>query len=47
MEVSYGLQATPWMLIHPDVQYIGNPGAFAFKRIPDAWVVGLQTKLVF
>ena len=47
VEVSYGFQATPWMLIHPNVQYIGNPGAFAFKHIPDAWVFGLQTKLVF
>jgi porin len=47
VELGYGFQATPWMLLHPNVQYIGNPGAFSFKHVPDAWVFGFQTKLVF
>lgn len=47
VELSYGLQATPWLLLHPNVQYIGNPGAFSFKNIPNAWVFGFQTKMTF
>jgi porin len=47
LELSYGLQATPWLLLHPNVQYIGSPGAFSFKHVPDAWVSGFQTKLTF
>ncbi len=47
VEIGYGLQVTPWMLLHPNVQYVGNPSAFTFKHVPDAWVFGFQTKLVF
>ena len=45
VELSYGLQATPWMLIHPNLQFIGNPGAFSFKHVPNAWVFGAQIEL--
>ena len=47
VELAYGLQATPWMQIHPNVQYIGNPGAFSFKHVPDAWVFGVHVGLTF
>jgi len=47
IEVSYGFQVAPWLLLHPNVQYIGNPGAFPFKQIPNAWVLGCQTRLTF
>jgi porin len=47
VELAYGLQATPWMQIHPNVQYIGNPGAFSFKHVPDAWVFGTHIGLIF
>ncbi len=47
VEIAYSLQLTPWMTIHPNVQYIGNPGAFTFKRIPNAWVFGLHIGLMF
>lgn len=47
VEVGYGLQATPWLLIHPNVQYVDNPGAFSYKHTPNAWVFGLQTKVIF
>jgi porin len=47
VELAYGLQATPWMQIHPNVQYIGNPGAFSFKHVPDAWVFGTHVGLTF
>lgn len=47
VELAYGLQATPWMQIHPNVQYIGNPGAFSFKHVPGAWVFGAHVGLTF
>lgn len=46
VEIAYGLQVTPWMAIHPNVQYIGNPGAFTFTHIPNAWVFGLHVGIV-
>jgi porin len=46
LEVGYGLQATPWMLIHPNLQYVGNPGAFSFESVPNAWVFGAQLKVI-
>lgn len=45
VELAYGLQVAPWMQIHPNVQYIGNPGAFSFKHTPDAWVFGIHVGL--
>jgi len=47
IELGYGLQATPWLLVHPNIQYITDPGTFAYKHIPNAWAFGLQTKMVF
>jgi porin len=47
VELAYGLQVAPWMNIHPNVQYIGNPGAFSFKHVPDAWVFGTHLGLTF
>lgn len=45
MEVGYGLQATPWLRIRPNVQYLHNPGAFVYHHIPDNWTFGLETKI--
>lgn len=47
VELAYGLQVTPWMTIHPNVQYIGNPGAFSFKHVQAAWVFGTHVGLTF
>ncbi|GLR66147.1 porin B [Acidocella aquatica] len=48
VELGYGLQATPWLLIHPNVQYITDPGTFSYnKHLKNAWAIGLQTKIVF
>ena len=47
VELGYGLQATPWMQIHPNVQFIGNPGAFSFKHLSNAWVFGSELKVTF
>lgn len=46
-EVTYTLQATPWLSVRPSVQYIKNPGAFSNKRINNAWVTGVQVKVKF
>ena len=47
IELSYGYQATPWLNLRPDVQYIIEPGAFSGADIDNALVVGLQVKAVF
>ncbi|KRP87179.1 hypothetical protein TX25_26180 [Pseudomonas lactis] len=47
IELSYGYQATPWLTLRPDVQYIIEPGAFSGESIDNALVLGLQVKAVF
>jgi porin len=47
LELGYGFQATPWLLLHLNIQYITDPGTFVYKHIPNAWAFGLQTKMVF
>ena len=44
IELSYGYQATPWLTLRPDVQYVMEPGAFSGADIDNALVVGLQVK---
>ena len=44
LEFGYGFQATPWLLIHPNMQYVMDPGTFSYTHIPNAWVFGLQVK---
>ncbi|SDI48081.1 carbohydrate porin [Pseudomonas panipatensis] len=45
VELSYGFQATPWLLLRPDLQYILEPGAFSGQDISNALVLGLQVKM--
>ncbi len=47
IELSYGYQATPWLTLRPDVQYIIEPGAFSGEKINNALVLGLQVKATF
>ncbi|EKM99826.1 MULTISPECIES: carbohydrate porin [unclassified Acidocella] len=44
LEIGYGFQATPWLQIHPNVQYVMDPGTFSYSHIPNAWAFGLQVK---
>lgn len=44
LEFGYGLQATPWLLLHPNVQYVMDPGTFSYSHISNAWVFGMQVK---
>ncbi|MBB3812105.1 porin [Xanthomonas arboricola] len=46
-ELAYSAQLTPWLMLRPDVQYIVNPGTYAYTRTHNALVVGLQAKLTF
>ncbi|MCO7519755.1 MULTISPECIES: carbohydrate porin [unclassified Pseudomonas] len=47
LELSYGYQATSWLNLRPDVQYIVEPGAFGAQDIDNALVFGLQVKATF
>lgn len=47
VEVGYGIQATPWFRIRPNIQYLHNPGAFVYHHIPDSWTFGAETKMKF
>lgn len=47
IELSYGYQATPWLTLRPDLQYIIEPGAFSAQEIDNALVLGLQVKATF
>jgi porin len=44
IELGYGYQATPWLTLRPNVQYIIEPGAFSGRDIDNALVIGLQVK---
>lgn len=43
IELTYRIQATPWLALQPDVQYIVNPGTNPTLR--DALAVGLRLEL--
>lgn len=43
IELTYRVQALPWLALQPDVQYIVNPGTD--PALDDAWVVGLRFEL--
>ncbi|NWA28661.1 carbohydrate porin [Pseudomonas gingeri] len=39
-ELYYGIHATNWLTIRPNIQFVHNPGAV--KQVDDAWVGGLK-----
>ncbi|EIC83483.1 carbohydrate porin [Serratia sp. M24T3] len=45
VELSYNVQATPWLSVRPSLQYDKDPGAFSSKKITDAWVAAVQVKI--
>ena len=47
LELNYGAQVTPWLLLRPDLQYIIEPGAFYGAKRSNALVAGLQVKATF
>ncbi|MGH8038207.1 MAG: carbohydrate porin [Stenotrophomonas sp.] len=46
-ELSYSVQVNPWLMIRPDLQYIVNPGTFAYTGTDNAWAFGVQAKVIF
>lgn len=47
VELSYGYQATPWLTLRPDLQYVIEPGAFSGQDIDNSLLLGLQVKASF
>jgi porin len=51
IEAWYGLQATGWLNLKFDVQYVINPGGRGYNaaglKTDDAWVLGLRTTVKF
>jgi porin len=47
IEFNYGIQVRRYLNIRPDVQYILDPGAFSFRRTPNALALGGQVRMQF
>ena len=45
VELNYGIQATPWLLIRPTVQYVIRPGAYATRPDTSVFVLHMQATL--
>ena len=45
LEVSYSVQVNEWLTIQPDFQWVHHPGGSS--AIPDAFLIGLRTSIVF
>ena len=44
VEMTYGAQLSPWLLVRPSLQYIIEPGAFYGTETANALVFGVQVK---
>jgi porin len=51
IEAWYGWQATGWLNLKFDVQYVINPGGRGYNaagvKTDDAWVLGMRTSVKF
>jgi porin len=45
VELNYGIQATPWLLIRPTVQYVIRPGAYDTRPDTSVFVLHMQATL--
>jgi porin len=45
LEVDYGAKIAPWLTLRPNLQYIIRPNGTG--KIPDAFVIGLYTQVMF
>ena len=45
MEITYQVNAAPWLQVQPDLQYIIHPGGS--PRYGDALVIGARTVITF
>ncbi len=53
IEATYQYQATPWLQLQPDVQYVFNPGAGTLnpngtgEKLKDELILGVRTNILF
>lgn len=47
VELSYNIAVLPSIYLTPDVQYDIKPGAFSYKKYPNAWILSTQLKVNF
>jgi len=47
IELSYGLQALPWLGVRADLQYVVDPGAFSYQSTRNALALGTQLRITF
>jgi porin len=47
IELSYGLQALPWLGVRADLQYVVDPGAFSYRPTRNALALGTQLRITF
>ena len=45
VELNYGVQATPWLLVRPTVQYVLHPGAYDSRPNTSVFVLHIQATL--
>lgn len=45
VELNYSYNATPWLMLRPNLQYVINPGST--NRVDDAFLIGLSSKVIF
>ena len=45
VELNYSYNATPWLMLRPNVQYVINPGST--NQVDNALVLGLTTRVIF
>ena len=45
IELNYAYNATPWLLIRPNIQYVINPGSS--NLVDNALVLGLSSRIIF
>lgn len=45
LELNYGIQATDWLNLRPNLQYVAHPAGV--REVQNAWVAGLQVQSTF
>lgn len=45
IELNYAYNATPWLMLRPNIQYVINPGSS--NNVDNAFVLGLSSRIIF
>jgi porin len=45
VELNYGIQLTPWLVLRPKLQYVIHPGAYSSRPDTTVFVLHLQATL--